>query len=256
VWVLGLKDSCIFLTIFNKFGIFLTTLYLFFFIRGKFILFVPCSAWVLFTRYNYNKGQTKQGTNKTRYIKMKYTEKTAYEHYQTLPENKRKIISDKVNIRVGEKGLVLNGRNLRIELMNLLNEPYLKEQELKALQAKKESIQPQQKPQLQPEPKEQKTKSKKVFNKSVPAILTRNNIELRQFKFRLDDSNDVTYKKVKYIKGLIKGKDYSIKKTILEFYEIHLDFERRSNQYYLYGWKNLNDKKYKFYVGKSPVQKV
>jgi hypothetical protein len=98
------------------------------------------------------------------------------------------------------------------------------------------------------------TVKEKVYNKPTSRILSRilkdaGLEDIETWKFELEDSDSVIYRKVRYVKDLIKGRKNNVKLAILEYYDIHVDLEKRYNQMYYYGWKNLNEKKYKFYVG-------
>ena len=75
--------------------------------------------------------------------------------------------------------------------------------------------------------------------------------EMERFKFLQSDSDSIIKSKVNYVRKIIKGKLYYQKLNILKYYGIHLDRQRRSNKFYWYGWKNLNERKYLFYVGKK-----
>jgi hypothetical protein len=95
-----------------------------------------------------------------------------------------------------------------------------------------------------------KTAKENINNNPIGFLLEKEGLGgISKFKFGMDDSDALIYKKVKYVKGLIKGRKNNVKIAILEYYDIHLALEHRYNQLYYYGWKNLNNKKYKFYVG-------
>lgn len=74
---------------------------------------------------------------------------------------------------------------------------------------------------------------------------------MRRFRFRASDSIEEMFAKINYIRAILKGKKVIQKKIILQYYDIPLEEERRSNQMYLYGSKNLKNRKYKFYVGRD-----
>lgn len=73
---------------------------------------------------------------------------------------------------------------------------------------------------------------------------------MSSFKFRASDSYEKMMQKVNYIKAILKNKTINQKKEILKYYEIAISIEKRSNQEYYYGSKNLKNKMYRFYVGR------
>lgn len=75
-------------------------------------------------------------------------------------------------------------------------------------------------------------------------------VDMKRFRFRATDTVAEMFVKINYIKSILKNKSVSQRQEILKYYDIPIAFERRSNQMYMYGSKNLKNRKYKFYVGR------
>jgi hypothetical protein len=77
---------------------------------------------------------------------------------------------------------------------------------------------------------------------------------MSKFRFRSGDTYEEMMAKINYIKAILKNKKVSQRKTILQYYEFRISIEKRSNQQYYYGSKNIKNTMYRFYIGRATLK--
>lgn len=85
----------------------------------------------------------------------------------------------------------------------------------------------------------------------VPPERSTGEPNMSKFRFRSGDTYEQMMEKVKYIRRIIRGKSIIQKVNIIMYYDIALEKEKRGNNTYLYGGKNLKNRKYRFYIGRA-----
>jgi hypothetical protein len=135
------------------------------------------------------------------------------------------------------------------------NNDFLKQSQQQSCTANNKSNKSPQPSKKQRPPKLPDIKAKPVYDKKeakpVPSEISTGVKDLSPFTFDPDDSYTEMVEKVNYIKKIIKNKRVNQKKEILQYYDIPVKLENRSNTQYWYGSKNLKNKMYRFYVGSS-----